>query len=535
MMLLADVAATNQAVAAATGRKAKIALVAEVLGRCDPTELPVVVAWLSGSTRQRRTGLGWASLREPPPAAAIAELTVRDVDDLLQRAAEASGPGSATARRALVIELLARATAPEQSLLTGLVLGEVRQGAQAGLMLEAVAVSSGLPATLVRKATTLSGDLAAVAVAAHTGGRAALEAVGLRVGTPLSPMLAAAATDLPTALGRTGPAAVEAKLDGVRIQVHRDGTDVAVYTRTLDEITDRLPEVVEAARALPVRSAVLDGEVIALRADGRPEPFQVTAARTARHDSPEARSTPLTPVLFDLLHVDGDDLWDLDRRRRRQALATLVAPGLLVPEHLVENVDDPGEVDAAATFFAEVLARGHEGVVVKSLAAPYEMGRRGASWVKVKPRHTLDLVVLAAEWGHGRRRGWLSNLHLGARDPDGEYGEPGGFVMLGKTFKGLTDAMLTWQTERLQTLAVVADRWSVTVAPHLVVEVAFDGVQTSPRYPTGMALRFARVVAHRPDKRAAEADTVAAVRAVHAGPTEGHAVPDHEGEGQAFS
>jgi len=519
MTLLADVAAANLAVAAATGRKAKTVLLAEVLARCDTGELPIVVSWLSGATRQRRTGLGWASLREPPPAAAVAELTVREVDDLLQRAAAASGPGSAATRRALVLELMTRATEAEQSLLTGLVLGEVRQGAQAGLMLEAVAAAAGLPAALVRRATTLSGDLAAVAVAARTGGRGALDAIGLRVGTPLSPMLAASAVDLPTALDRTGPAAVEAKLDGVRIQVHRDGEDVAVYTRTLDEITDRLPEVVEAVRALPLRSTVLDGEVIALRADGRPEPFQVTAARAARHDSPDARRTPLTPVLFDVLHVDGEDLWDAARRRRREVLAALAPPSLLVPQRVVEDPADEAQSQAAAAFFAEVLAAGHEGVVVKSSSAPYEMGRRGASWVKVKPRHTLDLVVLAAEWGHGRRRGWLSNLHLGARDPDGEFGPAGGFVMLGKTFKGLTDAMLTWQTERLQALAVSSDGWTVTVAPHLVVEVAFDGVQTSPRYPTGMALRFARVVAHRPDKPADQADTVAAVRIVHSAAT----------------
>jgi DNA ligase-1 len=308
---------------------------------------------------------------------------------------------------------------------------------------------------------------------------------------------------------------VEWKLDGVRVQIHRQSQEVAVFTRTLDDITARVPEVVEAVRGLGVAGAILDGEVIAATASGRPAPFQVTSARVARRDVDTARAaTPLGLTLFDALHVDGDDLIDLPGSGRRARLEA-AAPALVVPRHVVEDPEDPGEVAAAEEFSADTLARGHEGVVVKSLASAYTMGRRGAGWVKVKPRITLDLVVLAAEWGHGRRTGKLSNLHLGARDPAGEYGPAGGFVMLGKTFKGLTDQMLAWQTGRLRELAERESKGVVHVRPELVVEIAFDGVQRSPRYPAGLALRFARVLAHRPDKLAAEADTISAVRSHH--------------------
>ncbi|HEY6794620.1 MAG TPA: ATP-dependent DNA ligase [Kineosporiaceae bacterium] len=511
-MLLARVAATSEAVAAAGGRKAKIEFLAQCLREADPGELPVVVTWLSGATRQRRTGLGWASLREPPPAAAAPTLTVRAVDAALERAAAAAGAGSQAARRDLLLGLLTVATAGEQRLLTGLLTGELRHGAQAGLLLEAVAAAHGVPAAAVRRAVMLSGDLAAVAAALGAGGAGDLAGFGLRVGRPLAPMLAGTAPDLATALARAGAAAVEWKLDGVRIQVHRDGSDVAVFTRTLDEITDRVPEVVAAARALPVRSVVLDGEAIVLRAGGRPEPFQVTASRVARRDTGAAAEVPLTTMLFDVLHLDGTDLLDATGDERRLALEAAVPRERIVPRHLVDPADGQEAIATATAFAAGARAQGHEGVVVKSLASPYAMGRRGIGWIKVKPRITLDLVVLAAEWGHGRRTGYLSNLHLGARDPDGDHGEPGGFVMLGKTFKGLTDAMLVWQTEHLQRLAVRSGRWQVDVRPELVVEVAFDGVQSSPRYPAGMALRFARVLAHRPDKPASEADTVATVR-----------------------
>jgi DNA ligase-1 len=328
-------------------------------------------------------------------------------------------------------------------------------------------------------------------------------------------MLAQSAPDLDAALERTGPAAVEWKLDGIRVQVHRDGEAVSVFTRSLDDITARLPEVVAAVRALPAERLVLDGEVLALDppdlATGRPLPFQQTASRTARHDG--NATVPLTTVLFDVLHADGTDLVDEPASVRRQLLER-VAPDLAVPRLPVDPTE-PEQLRRAEAFVADALARGHEGVVVKALGAGYAMGRRGASWVKVKPRITLDLVVLAAEWGHGRRTGRLSNLHLGARDPEGRFGEPGGFVMLGKTFKGLTDAMLAWQTERLQQLATREGRGQVDVRPELVVEVAFDGVQTSPRYPAGVALRFARVLRHRPDKRADQADTVGEVLQHH--------------------
>jgi DNA ligase-1 len=320
-------------------------------------------------------------------------------------------------------------------------------------------------------------------------------------------MLAQTAPDVAAALARIRPAALEWKLDGIRVQVHRAGSDVAVFTRTLDDITGRLPEVVEAARVLPGDAAVLDGEVIALRPDGRPHLFQVTASRTgSRTDVGRLReSVPLSTFAFDVLHLDGQDMLDLPGEQRHTALAGTVPAGMLVPRTVTD--DD----ETAAAFFASSAQRGHEGVVVKSLTAPYEAGRRGAGWLKVKPRHTLDLVVLAAEWGHGRRRGWLSNLHLGARDPD-----TGGFVMLGKTFKGLTDEVLRWQTDRLRELAVSPEsEWVVHVRPDLVVEIAFDGLQASTRYPGKLALRFARVLRYRPDKAAADADTIATVRSLY--------------------
>ena len=332
------------------------------------------------------------------------------------------------------------------------------------------------------------------------GGAEALRAFRLEVGRPLRPMLASPAADVATAMEKLGPAAVEWKLDGVRVQVHRDGDDVAVFTRTLDDITARVPELVEAALALPVRSVVLDGEAIALRPDGRPHPFQVTSS----HFGSAGRDVPLSALFFDVLHVDGEDLLDAPGAARADRLAAVVPEALRVPRAVAPDAE------AAGAVLADAVGAGHEGVIVKSLDAPYAAGRRGAGWLKVKPVHTLDLVVLAAEWGHGRRQGWLSNLHLGARHDS----EPGAFVMLGKTFKGLTDAMLTWQTERLLELATERGDWVVRVRPELVVEIAFDGIQTSTRYPGGVALRFARVLRHRPDKRAEDADTLAAVLAV---------------------
>lgn len=521
-MLLADVAAASQAVAAVPGRRAKIDLLAACLRHADERELPVVVTWLTGQTRQRRTGLGWASVGLLPPTAPVATLTVREVDAAFETTQSLTGAGSQAARRAVLVHLLTAATAPEQRMLAGLVSGELRQGAQVGLVLDAVAAAATVPVESVRRAVTLSADLPAVAVAALHGGPGALAGFGLRVGRPLSPMLAASAPDLVGALGRTGAAGVEWKLDGVRVQIHRDGDDVAVFTRTLDDLTARVPEVVRAARSWPGGSLVADGEVILLGNGGRPEPFQVTSsrvARTAPSGTGDESGATLTTFLFDLLHLDGADLVDDPAVARRAALEGAVPAPLLVPRLEVRDPGDPDAVSAAGRFAADALHRGHEGVVVKALAGGYAMGRRGAGWIKVKPRLTLDLVILAAEWGHGRRTGMLSNLHLGARDADGAYGPAGGFVMLGKTFKGLTDAMLAWQTERLQQLAVSGNRWRVDVRPELVVEVAFDGVQTSPRYPAGMALRFARVIAHRPDKPAAEAATIGDVEHHHGPPS----------------
>ena len=529
-MQLLEVAVTSRAVAATAGRSAKVVLLAHCLGLAaadpSPATVPAVVAYLSGELPQRRTGLGLAALRGTPAPAGAATLTVAEVDHAFTRAEAMMGAGSTAARRGLLHDLLARAVADEQRLLVGLVTGELRQGAAQALVLDAVAVAVGLPVGAVRRAMTLSGSAASVAVSALAEGADGLAAFGLQVGRPLSPMLAQSAPGLVEALERTGPAAVEAKLDGIRVQVHRADDAVTGFTRSLDEVTDRLPEVVEAVRALPARSLVLDGEVLALAGDDRPRPFQVTAARTARRSDPAADRlrTPLTLFAFDLLHVDGTDLLDHPVADRRRALARLLdvdVPGLvLTPSVEVSDPGDTAQVAAAAAFVTATLSRGHEGVVVKALDAPYAMGRRGAGWVKVKPVHTLDLVVLAAEWGHGRRTGRLSNLHLGARDPDGRFGSAGGFVMLGKTFKGLTDAMLAWQTEHLQQLAVApsgAERgWVVRVRPELVVEIALDGVQTSPRYPAAVALRFARVLRHRPDRLAADADTVDAVLALGA-------------------
>jgi DNA ligase 1 len=504
-MRFAQLAATTEAVRAVGGRREKVERLAQALRGLAPEEVAPGAAFLAGECGPRVLGVGWAALRDRPPAAGDPSLTVADVDAALSRLAALAGPGSQAARRAELAGLLGRASAAEQAFLVALMLGDLRQGALAAVVADAVAQAGGVPAAAVRRALMLRGDLGAVAEAALTGGAGALAGFRLEVGRPLQPMLAQTAADVSAALARTGPAAIEWKLDGARIQIHRDGGDVAVFTRNLDDVTARLPEVVEAARALPARAVVLDGEAIALRADGRPHPFQVTGSRFASRRGVEdlRRAVPLTPMLFDVLHLDGEDLLDRPGAERAAALDGTVAPPSRVPRVVA---DEPA---AAETALAGALGQGHEGVVVKALAAPYEAGRRGAAWVKVKPVHTLDLVVLAAEWGHGRRRGWLSNLHLGARGDSG-------FVMLGKTFKGLTDAMLAWQTDALLALEVARDAHVVHVRPELVVEVAFDGVQASPRYPGGVALRFARVLRHRPDKSAAEADTLAAVLAVQA-------------------
>jgi ATP-dependent DNA ligase I len=500
-MLLAELVTVSAAVAATRSRTAKVQAVAGALRGTAPEEAPAIVAFLSGELRQRQIGVGWSALKDPPAPAAEPSLTVAAVDEAFGRIGALSGAGSQTARREALSALFAAATAPEQEFLRRLLLGDLRQGALEGVVLTAVAAAADVPVETVRRAHMLHGDLGDVARVALADGAAGLDRVGLQVGRPIHPMLAQTADDLAGALERISPAAVEVKLDGVRIQVHRSGGDVALFTRTLDDVTSRLPEVVEAALALPARELVLDGEAIALRPDGRPLPFQVTASRLGTR---AARSdVPITPLHFDVLHVDGEDLLDRPGAERAAILEELVPA-----EARVRRVVADAPLQAQAAFDA-ALAAGHEGVVVKALDAPYAAGRRGGGWLKVKPRHTLDLVILAVEWGHGRRRGLLSNLHLGARGPDG------GFVMLGKTFKGLTDKMLAWQTERLSELAVSQEGHVVRVRPELVVEIAFDGVQTSPRYPGGVALRFARVLRHRPDKPAQEASTLEEVLAIH--------------------
>ena len=507
-MLLADVAATSEALAATRSRLAKRALLVDLLRRTGGEEVPVVARYLAGELRQRRTGLGWRSLAAMPGPAAEPSLEVLAVDAAFERMAQLAGSGSATTRAALATELFAAATATEQRLLRGLVTGDLRQGALDALLLDAVAEAAGVPPEAVRRAAMLAGATEPVASAAlgaqsPTQALAALGAFTLSVGRPVRPMLAASAPDVATAVaGLAGrPVVVDAKLDGIRVQVHRDGDDVRVFTRSLDDITARVPELVATVRSLPVRAVVLDGEALALDDAGRPRPFQETAARSATRDAELAAATQLRPFFFDVLHVDGRDLMGTPLVERLAVLDE-VAGG-----HVVDRVvtDDLAVAQAA---FAGWVAAGQEGVIVKDAAAPYEAGRRGGAWVKVKPRHTLDLVVLAVERGSGRRSGLLSTIHLGARDPSG------GFVMLGKTFKGMTDEMLAWQTRRFGELSVDDDGWTVRLRPEQVVEVAFDGLQRSSRYPGGLALRFARVLRYRDDKAAGDADTIDTVRAL---------------------
>ena len=506
-MLLAEIAQASADVAGTSSRLAKIGRLADCLARAAPAEVRPAVSYLSGVLPQGTIGVGWAALRELPPPAGEPSLELLEVDATFARIAEARGAGSQARRREELDALFGRATGPEQEFLTGLLLGGLRQGALEGVMTEAIAKTSGLPAPAVRRALMLCGDLGETAEAALGGGTDALSLFRLEVLRPVQPMLAQTAADVGQALERVHPASIEWKLDGARIQAHRLGDEVRVFTRNLADITERVPEVVERVRELPAEALILDGEAIALREDERPEAFQVTMSRFGSRVDVERlrKEVPLSPFFFDCLHLDGEDLLDRPAGERIAAVDALLPQALRVPR--VETDD----ADEGARFLADALARGHEGVMVKALGAPYEAGRRGAGWLKVKVAHTLDLVVLAVEWGSGRRRGKLSNIHLGARDP------AGGFVMLGKTFKGMTDEMLAWQTERLLELETGREGHVVHVRPELVVEIAFDGVQASSRYPGGLALRFARVKGYRPDKRADEADTIDTVRAIHAG------------------
>ncbi|WP_046779989.1 ATP-dependent DNA ligase [Streptomyces yangpuensis] len=504
-MLLAEVARVSREVAATSARSRKTALLAELFAAAPPEEAGLVISYLSGRLPQGRPGIGWRTLAQESAPAPQPTLTVRDVDAAVSALAAEAGAGSAARRSALVAGLLGAATEAEQAFLRSLLSGEVRQGALDAVALDGVAAAAGVPAAELRRAVMLDGSLARVAGAVLAEGPDALRAVTLRVGRPVQPMLAGTAGSVTEALAALGPCAVEEKLDGIRVQVHREGDDVRVYTRSLDEITGRLPEVVELARSLPGERFILDGEVIGQAADGRPVPFQEIASRVgSRVDVAAARRRlPVVPCFFDVLAAGGDVLLDLPVRERYEALAALVPEAARVRRL---EVRDPAAQEAdAVAFWAETLRRGHEGVVVKALDSAYAAGRRGRHWLKVKPVHTLDLVVLAAEWGHGRRTGLLSNLHLGARAADGT------FAMLGKTFKGLDDEMLRWQTEALRALATSDDGFTVRVRPELVVEIAYDGLQRSPRYPAGVALRFARVLRHRPDKTAEQADTVETV------------------------
>jgi ATP-dependent DNA ligase I len=508
-MLLEEVAGTSGDVAATSSRLTKVERLSSCLAQLKPEEVPVAVAYLSGVLPHGSIGVGWASLRDlPPPAPTPPTLELLEVDTTLRRVGGLAGSGSQAARRTQLLDLFGRATEAEQRFLRGLLMGEIRQGALEGVMVDAVARAAQVSVREVRRAAMLAGDLGIVAAAAIEGGSAALDGFRLTLLTPVRPMLAHSADDVRAAFERIQPAAVEWKLDGARIQVHRLGDEVRVYTRNLADVTGRAPEIVEAILRIPGDAAVFDGEAIALRADGRPHPFGLTMSRfgsRSRKDLAHLRAEfPLSCFVFDCIHLDGEDLIDRPAAERFTLMEERLPEELRVPRILTEDLG------RAEGFLEEALTRGHEGVMVKALDAPYEAGRRGAGWLKVKRAHTLDLVVLAAEWGHGRRRGRLSNLHLGARDP-----ETGGFVMLGKTFKGMTDELLAWQTERLQEIETSRDGITVHVRPELVVEVAFDGLQSSPRYPGGLALRFARVKGYRPDKAAGEADTIDAVRAIH--------------------
>ncbi len=506
-MLFDDLVQTSAAVAGDSARLAKVHHLAEALRRARTDEVALAVAYLSGVLPQGRIGIGMAALRDARPASFASDptLTLREVHESFERIAGTTGPGSSKARAGLLHDLLAKSTRDEQGFLVRLVHGELRQGAQEGVMVDAVASAASAPSRAVRRALMLAGDLGEVATSALEGGEEALARFGLRLHRPIKPMLAQSADSPSAALERAGTAAFEYKLDGARVQVHKAGGTVCVFSRRLNDVTSAVPEVVELVSALPASELVLDGEVIALDADRRPLPFQTTMRRFGRKLDVSAMraSIPLDAFFFDCLYIDGDSLLDRPTVERFDAMGHALPDEIVVPRLVT---DSSAEADA---FLHAARAAGHEGVMAKALDIGYEAGRRGRGWMKVKPVHTLDLVVLAAEWGHGRRRGWLSNLHLGARDPEG------GFVMLGKTFKGLTDQLLEWQTGALQEIEVARDRNTVFVEPRLVVEIAFNDVQASTRYAGGLALRFARVKGYRPDKHVDDADTIDTVRAIH--------------------
>ncbi|HTE56318.1 MAG TPA: ATP-dependent DNA ligase [Kofleriaceae bacterium] len=523
MVRLRDLVVTSTAVAGTRSRLEKIDRLAAFVRQLEPDEVRPAVSYLAGVVPQGKLGVGWATLSgagEAAPATDGADVTdgassdasassdglsVRDVHRALDELAAASGRGSTGERRRILDGLIGRAAAVERDFLLRLIGGELRQGALEGMMVEAVARAAAVDAARVRRAFMLAGDLGAVAEAVLIRGAAALDAFAVQLFRPLLPMLAQPAGDTTDAIDRLGEAAFEYKLDGARVQVHKRGEEVRVYSRGLNEVTGSVPELVELAAALPARELILDGEAIALRQDGRPQSFQTTMRRFGRKLEVAAvrAALPLHTWFFDALLVDGQSLLERSTRERIAALAGVVPAELTIPRVIT------GDRERAAALLAESLAAGHEGLMAKSLDATYEAGSRGQNWLKVKVARTFDLVVIGVEWGSGRRRGWLSNLHLGARDP-----ASGTFVMVGKTFKGMTDEMLTWQTERLLALESSREGHVVFVRPELVVEVAISDVQESPHYPGGIALRFARVKRYRADKQPAEADTLAALQAL---------------------
>ena len=508
MTALATLVAVSERVGGTSGRKSKIAELAALLRALSPGEIALGVAYLAGETRQGRGGIGYALIRaaRADPAQA-ATLQLVDVDMALDAIVRTAGRGSIAARTQQLRALFGRATADEQEFLVRLLLGELRQGALEGLMAEALAAATGLPAADVRRAASVAGGVAAIAQAALTEGAAGLARFAMTLFRPVAPMLAQPADDMASALHALPLAAIEWKLDGARVQVHKQAREVRIYTRTGNDVTVAAPEIVEAVDGLPASTVILDGEAIALRPGGAPYPFQDTMRRFGRMLEVESLRSemPLSVFFFDCLRLEARDLVGEPAAARFEAMTGALPAALLTPRLITA---DPV---AAQAFYDDAVTRGHEGVMVKSLDAPYEPGTRSAAWLKVKRTHTLDLVVLAAEWGHGRRHGWLSNLHLGARDPaTGEY------VMLGKTFKGLTDALLEWQTAALLERATDRGDWVVRVRPELVVEVTFNDLQASPRYEGGLALRFARIKGYRPDKTAADADTMDTVRAIYA-------------------
>jgi ATP-dependent DNA ligase I len=513
MTLLAELVSTSSRVAATPSRLAKVREIGRLLAALSPAEIGIGVSYLAGELPQGRIGVGYAALQGaaaaagPPPE--VPTLSVERTDRSVGELAEVRGSGSARRRSAALGELFSRATAEERTFLLRLLAGELRQGALAGVMIDAIAAASGVPVAQLRRAAMYAGSLGQIALVAMTAGAAALGRFQLQLFSPVAPMLAQTAADVAAALRELGGGeiAFEWKLDGARVQAHKDGENVRLYTRTLNEVTDALPEITTAVRGLSARELVLDGEAIAYDAAGRPHPFQVTMRRFGRRLEVEKLLTelPIRVCFFDCLRVDGRSLADRPLRERSAALAAVVPESMRVPRRVTASASE------AHAFYEAALAAGHEGLMAKSLDSPYEAGSRGASWLKIKRAHTLDLVVLAAEWGHGRRTGKLSNLHLGAFDR-----AAGGFVMLGKTFKGLTDEMLAWQTGELLKRETHRDHWTVYVRPELVVEVAFSDLQASSRYPGGMALRLARVKRYRDDKRAEDADDIEAVRRIFA-------------------